>query len=69
MRVLDQQRIDKSFMSFGQLHSESAPDDWRDRGPLERLEGLEILRQMWSDYDPDTARLPRIYQVVERERS
>jgi len=71
MRMLDEQRLDKEAFEVVDMHSDSglASDDWRAKSPLERLEGLEILRQMWSDYDPDTARLPRVYTVVEQTRS
>lgn len=69
MRIADHQRIDRSAFDVVDLHSETGTDDWRDKTPGERLEALEILRQMWSNYDPTTARLPRIYTVVERARS
>lgn len=68
MRKLDSLRIDRTSLKIVSKHADSGVDDWRDKQPLERLEGLEILRQMWSDYDPDTARLPRIYTVVKRPR-
>lgn len=68
MRILEKQRIDKSLFAIVDMKDEAAADsrDWSHKDPAERLEGLEILRQMWSDYDPDTARLPRFYTLVEQ---
>lgn len=66
MRAVNKQHVDRSVFAVIDMHSEESGDDWRFKTPLERLDGLEILRQIWSDYDPDTARLPRFYTVVER---
>ena len=66
MRILDQQRIDKTAFSVVQLHAECEDNDWRNKSSEERLNGLEVLRQMWSDYDPDTERLQRVYTIIER---
>ncbi len=67
MRILEKQHIDRSQIIVTDLHSDSDVNFWRHRTPLERLHGLEILRQMWNDYDPDTARLPRFYTVIEQK--
>jgi hypothetical protein len=66
MRILDNQRIDKTSFSIVTLHSDLEDSAWLNKRPEERLEGLEILRQMWSDYDPDTERLQRVYAIIER---
>ncbi len=64
MRILEQQHIDKTRIIVTDM--QEPQNDWADKSPIERLEGLEILRQMWNDYDPSTARLPRIYTITER---
>jgi Mn-dependent DtxR family transcriptional regulator len=42
-------------------------DTWRRMTPLQRLKALELWRQMnHQDYDPDTARIPRVLEFVEQ---
>ena len=64
MRLLEQLHIDKTRVTIADLHDQQ--NDWADKSPAERLAGLEILRQMWHDYDPSTARLPRVYTIIKR---
>jgi len=66
MRMLDQLHIDKTRVTVTNLHDRDQPNDWADKSPVERLAGLEILRQMWHDYDPATARISRVYSITER---
>jgi hypothetical protein len=40
--------------------------EWQLMSPIKRLEMMELLRQMNHSYDPDTARLPRIFQVIKQ---
>ena len=38
---------------------------WREMSALERLAAMELWRQMnHANYDPDTARLPRVFEIV-----
>ncbi|MGR0480884.1 MAG: hypothetical protein ACTFAL_05630 [Candidatus Electronema sp. V4] len=37
---------------------------WMRRSPLERLQGIEFLRQACYCYDPVSERLPRFFEVV-----
>jgi hypothetical protein len=38
---------------------------WRKMSPLQRLGALELSRQMnHTNYDPATARLPRVFAIV-----
>ena len=64
MRILEQQHIDKTRVIVTDLHEPQ--NDWAEKSPIERLEGLEVLRQMWNNYDPSTARLSRVYTITER---
>ncbi len=60
-------RMDKTTFSVVSLTD--APDDrkfWFSKTPQERLEALELLRQLNYGYDPTTARLQRVFEVVER---
>ena len=58
-------RLDKTAFSVTSLHEES--DDkayWLSRTPAERLEAAELMRQVNYGYDPTTARLQRVLEVV-----
>ena len=66
MRTIDALRIDRKIYKLDSDFNQT--NDWRDRGTDERLNGLEILRQIWSNYDPDTERLQRVYTIIERTR-
>lgn len=62
-------KMDKTALSIVPLEAEG--DDviyWRSRTPNERLEALEFLRQASFGYDPATARLQRVLEVVELKR-
>jgi hypothetical protein len=62
-------RLDKTAFSVTPLGDRS--DDrvfWRSRSTAERLEAIELMRQVNYGYDPITARLQRVLTVAERER-
>ena len=70
MNDLSRIQLDKSVLSVTALTDET--DDrayWWSKTPDERLEALELLRQINYGYDPATARLQRILEVVELRRS
>ena len=66
MRFIEDTRLDKSRFEISRLQDVDSQNGWMHRTHAERLEGLEILRQIWHPYDPDTARLPRVYTVIKR---
>ncbi len=39
---------------------------WLSRTPYERLEAVELMRQIIYGYDPSATRLQRIFEVIER---
>ena len=39
---------------------------WRSKTPHERLEAVELTRQLLYGYNPATARLQRVLEIVER---
>ena len=61
-------RMDKTVFSVISL--EEADDDeaefWLSKTPHERLEALEILRQIFYGYDPAATRLQRFFEIAER---
>jgi hypothetical protein len=66
MRLIENMKLDKSSFEVSNINDDAPENGWMSKTPLERFEGVEILRQMWHSYDPDTERLPRVYTVVER---
>ena len=59
-------RLDRSVVEIGALTDR--PNDrayWLSKTPAERWEALELLRQIAYGYDPATARLQRVLEVVE----
>lgn len=59
-------KIDKTVISIGNL---ADPSDekafWFSKTPLERLAALEFMRQTMYGYDPATARLQRVVEIIE----
>src|SRR5712692_4239637 len=67
---MDELRLDRSQFSIAHLDE---PDDakayWLARSPQERVQGIELCRQLLYGYDPATTRLQRILEITELERS
>src|SRR5436309_5960103 len=63
-------RLDRSAFSVRGLHEE---DDeklyWAQKTPQERLEALELMRQILYGYDPATTRLQRVLTVTRMGRT
>jgi hypothetical protein len=63
-------RLDKSAFSIASLHDEGDEKKyWARQSPQARLRATELLRQLNYGYDPATARLQRVLEVVERKPS
>ena len=64
--LIDEMRMDRSVMS---VVTSGTPSDanayWQSKSMEERLEGLELTRQVFNGYDPDTTRLQSVLAVVE----
>ncbi len=59
-------KMDKTVFSVSTLGEE--PNDlawWLSKTPEERWAAVELLRQIHYGYDPSTARLQRVYTVLE----
>ena len=66
MSDVDQLRMDKTAFTVTSLFDESDEKAyWLSKTPQERLEALEIMRQIVYGYDPATTRLQRVFAVVE----
>lgn len=65
---LETLRLDKTAFAVVSLHDADAADKayWAAQSPRARLEALEYMRQVAYGYDPVTARLERVLEVVKR---
>ena len=66
MALIDEVRMDKTF--FEALVTDNPGNDdkefWRSKTIPERLQALELIRQIIYGYDPDTARIQRVLEVL-----
>jgi hypothetical protein len=63
-------RLDRSALSVASLNDPSDEREyWLSKTPEERLQAVELMRQIFYGYDPATTRLQRIFEVVLRTSS
>jgi hypothetical protein len=68
MSSMDSHRVDKTSLSVASLFDESDEKAyWLSKLPEERLEALELMRQMNYGYDPST-RLQRILTIAQLQQ-
>jgi hypothetical protein len=61
-------QFDKSQFGFADLEEQGNDlEYWLSRDPIERINAVEFLRQMMYGYDPATARVQRILEIVDLE--
>ncbi len=59
-------KVDKTSFAIAALDDESDEREyWLSKTPHERLLAVEYLRQVTYGYDPTTARLQRVFEIVE----
>jgi hypothetical protein len=60
--------LDRRAFSVVSLDEQDADEKryWRSKTPHERLEAVELTRQLLYGYDPATARLQRILEIAQR---
>jgi len=63
VNVVETARIDRSAASIDECENEQRY--WRAKSPKERMQALELMRQIIYGYDPATTRLQRVFEVVE----
>jgi hypothetical protein len=69
MNSISTVKMDKTAFSVASLTDASDEAEyWRQKTPQERLQAVELLRQLNYGYDPATARLQRVLTVAELER-
>ena len=68
--ITDKFRVDKTIFSVASLFDESDEKIyWASKTPYERLQAVELMRQVIYGYQPSTIRFQRIFEVVELETS
>ena len=71
MRVIDTFRVNKGTLSVLSSFEEADAADkayWHSKTPQERLEALELMRQINYGYNPTTERLQRVLEIAELTR-
>jgi hypothetical protein len=57
-------KLDRAHFSVAKLGDSDKKAYWLSKSPAERLEAVELMRQMIYGYDPARTRLQRILTVV-----
>ena len=66
MKAIDTFKMDKGVLSIVSLSAESDEREyWQAKTPYERLESVELMRQINYGYDPTTTRLQRVLEVAQ----
>ena len=68
MNDVNSARVDRSVYETGSLDDDmNEREYWRTKTPAERMEALELTRQIVYGYDPATTRLQRVLEFAELE--
>ncbi|MGA3025812.1 MAG: hypothetical protein ABSF98_13675 [Bryobacteraceae bacterium] len=68
MNAVDAARLDRSAFQIAALDEDADEREyWRAKSPAERMEALELMRQIVYGYDPATTRLQRVLEIAELE--
>ncbi len=60
-------KLDKTAFAVTSLFDDSDEKHyWLSKTPLERLEAVELMRQIIYGYDPATVRLQRVFEAAQR---
>ena len=66
MKAIDTFKMDKGVLSIISLSEKSDEREyWHSKTPYERLEAVELMRQIHYSYDPTTTRLQRVLEVAQ----
>lgn len=59
-------KVDRTTLVVTSLHESDEKEYWLSKTPEERLQALELMRQIIYNYDPATARLQRVLEIIQR---
>ena len=66
MNAVASARLDRSVFEIVTLDEDRSDREyWLAKSPAERMEALELMRQIVYGYDPATTRLQRVLEVAE----
>ncbi len=60
-------KIDRSAVKVTAINETDEKEFWLTRPPEERLAALELLRQIAYGYQPNSLRLQRVFEIIERK--
>lgn len=67
MNKINTLRMDKTVLSIGTLSAQGDDREyWASKTPSERLQAVEFMRQVMYGYNPDTARLQKVFTTAQR---
>jgi hypothetical protein len=67
MDIIKSPRINKASLTIVSGFDEATDKAyWHSKSPIQRLEAIELMRQIIYGYDPSSDRLQRILAVAER---
>ncbi|PQV63965.1 hypothetical protein B1R32_108176 [Abditibacterium utsteinense] len=73
MDLLEKYRLDRTkiqVMTVKEMHADNSDlEFWRSKSLDERIEAMELLRQINYGYDAATSRLQRVLEIAELEIS
>jgi len=60
-------KLDKNALSIASLQDETDEKAfWFSKTPQERIQAIEVMRQIIYGYDPATTRLQRVLEITEQ---
>jgi hypothetical protein len=66
MNAVESARLDRSAFLVASLDEDAREQEyWRAKSPGQRMEALELMREIIYGYDPATTRLQRVLEVAE----
>jgi hypothetical protein len=67
METTELNKMNKTSISIASGFEEANDRDyWHYKSPLQRLEALELMRQIIYGYNPSSDRLQRVLTIIER---
>jgi hypothetical protein len=68
MDNFDFPRVDRTAFTIASLSDPSDEKEyWLSKTPEERLEAVELMRQIIYGYDPSATRLQRVLEITQRQ--
>ncbi len=60
-------KVDRTAFAVTSLDESDEKEYWLSKTPEERLQALELMRQIIYGYDSATARLQRVLEIAQRQ--